>query len=235
MVSINVKALTFKLDNPQPHKAGQHYSVKLTAEDGYVAERDYSLANPPEQNETLEFGIELLREGEVSPYLFDMKEGEQIEVKGPIGHHFIWEADQDKKPLILIAGGSGMVPLRAMLLHHFNNYKKRDVVFFSSCRTIEHVLYQFELEKLAEKYSDFKLLYTLTEKAPENYKGYTRRIDTKMIEEIFGEYKDKDPNIFVCGPTPFVEKAGLILVEIGFDPQHIKTERFGGDNANLGH
>jgi NAD(P)H-flavin reductase len=235
MISIDVKSLTFKLENPMPHLAGQHFSVKLTAEDGYIAERDYSLANPPEQKDQIEFGIQLLRSGEVSPYLFDLKPSEQIEVKGPIGHHFVWEANADNNPLLLIAGGSGMVPLRSMVLHHINNYKPRDVVFLTSCRTIEHVLYQFELEKLAEKYSDLKLIYTLTDKAPPNYKGYTRRVDDKMIEEVFAKFKDKNPKIFVCGPTPFVETVTKSLVTVGFNPEVIKTERFGGDNLNLGH
>ena len=228
MVASDVKSLTFKVENPTPHKAGQHYSVKLTAEDGYIAERDYSLANPPEETDVIEFGIQLLRNGEVSPYLFDLKPGEQIEVKGPIGGHFFWDATIDDKPLILIAGGSGMVPLRSMILHHFQNYKKREIILLGSYKTIDKVLYQFELAKLSEQHPEFKTVYTLTQKAPDNFSGYTRRIDSEMFDELFTPFKEKDPHIFICGPTPFVEKAAQLMVAEGFDPQLIKTERFGG-------
>lgn len=228
MVASDVKSLTFTLENPTPHKAGQHYSVKLTAEDGYVAERDYSLANPPEETDTIEFGIQLLRNGEVSPYLFDLKPGEQIEVKGPIGGHFIWDATADDSPLILIAGGSGMVPLRSMILNHFNNYKKREIILLGSYKTIDKVLYQFELAKLSEQYPEFKAIYTFTQKAPDNFNGFSRRIDSQMFNQLFTPLKEKAPNIFICGPTPFVEKAAELMLEMGFDPQSIKTERFGG-------
>ncbi len=228
MVASDVKSLTFKLEHPMPHLAGQHYSIRLTDETGYMAERDYSLANPPELGDVIEFGIQLLRDGEVSPYLFDLQPGEQIEVKGPIGGHFIWDATRDDHPLLLIGGGSGMVPLRAMIHHHFNNYKSREVVFLISCKSIDKVLYQFELEKLAESHPDFKIVYTFTQQVPSNFKSYNRRIDKEMISEVFSGYKEKNSAIFVCGPTPFVETAANELVATGFKPEVIKTERFGG-------
>jgi NAD(P)H-flavin reductase len=192
-----------------------------------MAERDYSIANPPEQQDIVEFGIQLLRDGEVSPYLCEMKPGEQVEVKGPIGGHFIWEAQKNDTPLILIGGGSGMVPLRSMLLHHIKNYKKRDVIFFISAKTIDRVLYQFELEKLAEQYPDFKIVYTLTQQTPPNFVGYNRRIDQSMINEVFRHYKSQNPQIFICGPTLFVETASVALIREGFNEHNIKTERFG--------
>lgn len=228
IIAEDMKSLTFKLEHPLPHKAGQHYSIRLTSEDGYMAERDYSIANPPEQNDLLELGIQFLEQGEVSPYLFEMRPGEQIEVLGPVGGHFIWEAAKNNDPLILIGGGSGMVPLRSMLMHHINNYKKRDVVFLISAKTINHIAYQFELEQLAQKYSDLKIVYTLTRETPPNFKGYTRRIDQQMIQDVCGAYKQKNPEIFVCGPTLFVEATAIALIHEGFDQLNIKTERFGG-------
>ncbi len=227
MIATDIKSLTFRLENPHPHIAGQHYSIRLTSEDGYMAERDYSIANPPEQSEILELGIQLLCDGEVSPYLFEMKPGEQIEVKGPIGGHFIWESKNNDKPLILIGGGSGMVPLRSMILHHIYNYQKRDVILLLSAKTIDRVLYQFELEKLAEKYPDFKIVYTLTQESPQNFHGYRKRIDQQMVSEVFGDLKNQNPEIFICGPTLFVEAASVALIREGFNQLYIKTERFG--------
>ena len=228
MIAADIKLLTFQLENPIPHLAGQHYSIRLTSEDGYIAERDYSLANPPEQSNIIEFGIQLLKEGEVSPYLFDLNAGEQIEVKGPIGEHFIWDATKDTRPLILIGGGSGMVPLHSMLLHHFNNYIIRDVLFFVSIRTIEQIPYKSELEKLAESHPDFKMIYTFTQVPPPNWQGFIGRINTDHFKQTFEQYLDKNPAIFICGPTPFVEVAARTMVQLGFDPKEIKTERFGG-------
>lgn len=227
MVAIDVKSLKFQIPEFGTFKAGQHCSIKLTAEDGYVAERDYSIANPPDDNSYIEFGIQLLREGEVSPYLFDLKPGEQVEIEGPIGNHFVWETNNDQ-PLLLVGGGSGMVPLRSMVLHHFNNYQPRDVIFLTSCRSIDKVLYQFELQRLSEKYPDFKFIMTLTDTQPENYQGYKRRIDQAMLQEIFGKYINQNPHIYVCGPTPFVETAANTMLELGFNRDNIKTERFGG-------
>lgn len=227
MVASDVKSLKFEIPNFSEFKSGQHCAIRLTAEDGYIAERDYSIASSPEEKSFIEFGIQLLREGEVSPYLFDLKAGEKIEIEGPIGKHFIWETDNDQ-PLLLIGGGSGMVPLRSMILHHFNNFKPRDVVFLTSCKSIDKVLYQFELEKLAEKYPDFKFIMTLTDTQPENYMGYKRRIDKGMLQEIFEKYKNENPNIYICGPTPFVEVAANIMLELGFNRENIRTERFGG-------
>lgn len=228
MVAVDVKSLKFNIPEFGDFRSGQHCSIKLTAEDGYIAERDYSIANSPEQKEYLEFGIQLLRDGEVSPYLFDLKVGEQIEIEGPIGHHFVWDATSDNAPLLLIAGGSGMVPLRSMVLHHFNNYRPRDVIFLTSCRDLDHVLYQFELQKLSDDHPDFKFLITLTNSQPENYTGFKRRIDLAMLQEVFGKYKSQNPNIYICGPTPFVEVAANIMLKLEFNRDHIKTERFGG-------
>lgn len=226
MVAEDVKSLTFSLDNWPKHKAGQHCNIRLTSEDGYQAERDYSIASAPEQQGVVEFGIQLLKNGEVSPYLFEMGKGEQLEIKGPIGGHFIWDS-QMEGPLILIGGGSGMVPLMSILRHHINNYKNRDVVFLISARNKEHVLYQDELEEIAKKYPDIKIVYTFTEKAPDGWKGYMRRIDIEMLRQVLSDLVDKMPNIYICGPTPFVESVATNLVGLKINPHLIKTERFG--------
>lgn len=226
-IASDVKSLTFKLKKPTTFLAGQHYSIRINIKKDYIAERDYSLANPPEVNDQVEFGIQLIKDGEVSPFLYILKPNDQIEIKGPTGRSFFWEAHKNTNPLLLVSGGAGLVPLRSMILHHINNYKKREVVLLISFKSIERVLYQKELEKLTKQYPDFKIVYTYTQKAPDKFSGYQRRVDQQMIADVFAEYKNKNPSVFVCGPTPFVEVATNALIAVGFDPQKIKAERFG--------
>lgn len=226
MVSSNVKSLTFKVENWEKPQAGQHYNIKLTSEDGYSAERDYSLASTPEDKGIVELGIQLIEDGEVSPYLFQVEKDDQIEIKGPIGHHFIWDTNM-QGPLVLIGGGSGTVPLRSIINHHFNNYTPKEVILLNSAKTLDHVLYFDEFQTLSQKYSDFKFIITLTQQTPPNWTGYSRRIDQQILSENLSSLKDKMPLIYICGPTNFVESVADNLVSLGFNTHQIKTERFG--------
>lgn len=227
MVATNVRSLTFTVPDITTHKSGQHYDIRLTSEDGYSAERSYSAASAPEEK-NLEFGIELLENGEVSPYLFKLQKGDQIEMRGPIGGHFVWDRSIPG-PLVLIGGGSGMVPLMSMLRHHiYQSNQDREITFLVSAKTLEHVLYKDELKEIKAKDKNLKLVYTLTSQAPLNWNSYTRRVDRTMLKEVVRSLIDKMPMIYICGPTPFVEAVANNLVEIGFNPHLIKTERFGG-------
>ena len=234
MTAVNVKALSFSVENWQKHEAGQHYDIRLTSETGYQAERSYSIASPPEERGAVELGIQLLDDGEVSPYLFQMRAGDQLELRGPIGGHFVWDISMPG-PLALIGGGSGMVPLMAMLRHHVRNLDKdrgREIAFLVSSRTIDHVLYRPELETIQKQDPNFRLALALTDMSPEGWSGYTRRVDETMLREVFGPMLGKMPMMYVCGPTPFVEVVANGLVAIGFNPHEIKTERFGGSSVD---
>ncbi|MBX4197974.1 oxidoreductase [Candidatus Parcubacteria bacterium] len=238
MVADNVMSLTFSLPQWQSFKAGQHYDIRLTAPGGYMAERSYSIASSPEDKGIVEYGVQLLEDGEVSPYLWKLAEGKQVEMRGPIGGHFIWDVSVPG-PLILIGGGSGMVPLMSMLRHHANHLDdppspegfgeaKREIVFMISARTYEHILYRRELERIGSQDRNINVVATITDNAPESWSGYKRRIDKEMLEEILGKYKNTDAKTFICGPTPFVEAVAKHMKALGFKSSDIKTERFGG-------
>jgi ferredoxin-NADP reductase len=226
----NVKTLVFRVPVWVPHQAGQHYDIRLTAPNGYQAERSYSLANPPEEEGVLSFGVELLENGEVSPYLWNLPLGGQVEVRGPIGGHFIWNVGMPG-PLVLIAGGSGMVPLVAMLRHHEKHISDdagRDIVFIISVRKVEYLLYKEELEKLSQRDPHLRVVVTVTDGAPDDWLGYRGRISEEMFTKELNFVKDQMPLTYVCGPTGFVEAATKLLIGIGYNPHQIKTERFGG-------
>lgn len=225
MVASNVKSLTFKVPNWIRHQAGQHYDIRLTAENGYQAERSYSAASAPEQEGEVEFGIQLLDNGEVSPYLYQLQPGDQIEIRGPIGGHFIWDVSMTDS-LNLIGGGSGMVPLMSMLRHHFNHTDSRLIKFLVSAQDLDRVLYKAELAEDQAKDANFKMITTLTNNAPDNWTGYTRRVDEQMLTEVFGDVKNG--RFYICGQTPFVEAVANGLVGLGIPSEKIKTERFGG-------
>lgn len=227
MIAEDVKSLTFRLASWQAHKSGQHYDIRLTAANGYQAERKYSVASAPEKLGEIEFGIQLLKNGEVSPYLFELPLGSQVEVRGPLGGHFIWETTMPG-PLILIGGGSGMVPLVSMLRHAAIQRDTRPIIFLISARSQERILYQQELQELKQQLPNLQVVTTLTESHPNDWKGYTRRIDKAMLEETVKDFRDAMPMIYICGPTPFVETAATLLVELGFHSHQIRTERFGG-------
>ncbi len=220
----HAKTLVLDVEGWPGHRAGQHVDVRLTAEDGYQAERSYSIASAPE-NEDLELTIELIEDGEVSPYLTeDVLEGDQFELRGPIGGYFAWDTARGG-PLLLVGGGSGLVPLMAMLRHRRAAGSQADARLLLSARTIEDVLYREELEDLAS--ADVAVHTTLTRgAAPDGWQGWTGRINREMLLAV-GPEPAARPLIYVCGPTPFVEEAARLLVALGHDPATVHTERFG--------
>ena len=220
-----VSSLFFNVPEWPGHLAGQHVDIRLTAEDGYEAERSYSIASPPEAR-WVELTVERLDDGEVSPYLVgELKMGDKIELRGPIGGHFVWRAG-DERPLLLIGGGSGVVPLMAMLRHRALAPRKAPARLLLSSRTFTAIIYGEELNRLAAAHDGLDVLHTLTRDKPAGWKGYTRRIDADMVKDVAWP-KAQTPAVFVCGPTPFVESAADLLVGFGYDPLWVKTERFG--------
>jgi ferredoxin-NADP reductase len=207
------------------HLAGQHVDVRLTAEDGYQAERSYSIASPPEDR-WLALTVERLDDGEVSPYLVgELKVGDKLELRGPIGGYFVWRAGEDR-PLLLIGGGSGVVPLMAMLRHRARATRKPAARLLYSSRTLADIIYRDELDRLAEADDRLEVFHTLTREKPDGWKGYTRRVDEAMVKDVAWP-REQMPAVFICGPTSFVEAAASLLVAMSYDPATIKTERFG--------
>jgi ferredoxin-NADP reductase len=218
-------ATTLVLDVPDwpGHLAGQHVDVRLTAEDGYQAERSYSIASSPE-DPTLAITVENIADGEVSPYLTgELRPGDELEMRGPIGGYFTWQA-ADGGPLLLLAGGSGVVPLMAMLRHRADVGSTVEARILVSARTWDDVFYRDELAKLAE--NGVGVRYTLTREQPPGWAGWSGRVDLAMLREI--DAASSSPvRAYVCGPTGFVEHVADLLVQLGHDPHKIKTERFG--------
>src|SRR5262245_30294142 len=218
------------LDVPQwpGHRAGQHVDVRLVAEDGYQAQRSYSIASAPEDS-TLALTVERLDDGEVSPYLCSvLVPGDGVEVRGPIGGYFVWDVAEGG-PLLLVAGGSGVVPLMSMLRHHqkTNTAGRTNVPakLVYSVRALEDVIYRDELARIAER-PQVDIVLTLTRVAPNDWTGYRRRIDRAMLEEV-GWPASAQPHVYVCGPTSFVESVATLLVDLGHDATRVRTERFG--------
>jgi ferredoxin-NADP reductase len=220
-------ARTILLDVPDwpGHVAGQHVDVRLTAEDGYQAQRSYSIASAPEADD-LELTVERIDDGEVSPYLVDeLRAGDQFEVRGPVGGHFTWRA-ADGGPLLLVAGGSGLVPLMAMLRHRAAQASTATARLLVSARTPDDVLYRDELAVLAARGDGLAVACTLTRERPPDWDGYDRRVDAAMLEKV-GPAPAATPRVFVCGPTAFVERVADLLVAMGHAPASIRAERFG--------
>jgi ferredoxin-NADP reductase len=210
---------TLELDIPDwpGHVAGQHVDVRLTAEDGYRAERAYSLASAPGEPPVIT--VERLEDGEVSPYLTqNVRPGDAFEIRGPIGGYFVWRPDHGG-PLFLAAGGSGIAPMRAILRHRRNSMSEAKARLLYSSRTLEDVIYRAELE--AEE-----VVHTLTRAQPPGWAGYSRRVDVDLLREVAWPPDDR-PLAFVCGPTSFVESVAAGLAQLGYAPARIKTERFG--------
>ena len=219
-------AKTIALDVPDwpGHLAGQHVDVRLTADDGYQAERSYSIASPPEAA-GLALTVELIEDGEVSPYLAqELQAGDQFELRGPVGGYFVWRA-RDGGPLVLLAGGSGLVPLMAMLRHHAAQGSAVPAHLLVSARSLEDVLYRDELDRLAG-HDGVQVSYTLTRAQPSGWAGYARRVDADMLAEVAPGAGER-PRIFVCGPTAFVESVADSLLALGHAPASIRAERFG--------
>jgi ferredoxin-NADP reductase len=214
-------ARTLALDVPgwPGHLAGQHVDVRLTAEDGYQAQRSYSIASAPEDPE-LTLTVERIDDGEVSPYLTEeLRAGDELELRGPVGGHFTWHVD-DGGPLLLVGGGSGLVPLMSMLRHKAAHGAQLDARVLVSARRWEDLLFRDELGRTDG------VTYTLTRETPAGWTGFDRRIDAAMLEAV-GPDPAQRPRVFVCGATGFVERAADILVELGHSPGAIHAERFG--------
>jgi ferredoxin-NADP reductase len=226
LVTETSRVRTIVLDVPDwpGHRAGQHLDVRLTAEDGYQAQRSYSIASPPGAPPAIT--VEELDDGEVSPYLAaELREGDEIEVRGPIGGYFVWEPGGEI-PLLLVAGGSGIVPLMAMIRHRAATGDRTPTRLLYSSRRLEEVIYAAELEELAARQDGLELFLTLTREQPPDWEGHAQRVDTKLMREVAWE-REQRPAVFICGSTGFVEAAAGALVELGHDPLRIKTERFG--------
>ena len=206
------------------HRAGQHVDVRLTAEDGYQAERSYSIASAPEDG-YLVLTVERLDDGEVSPYLTDeLRAGDELEFRGPIGGYFVWE-EALGGPLLLVAGGSGVVPLRSILRHYRAIESTVPVRLLYSARSLDDVIYRDELMRMAAD-DDIDIRFTLTREQPADWHGYGRRIDDDLLGEVAWPPQER-PLVYVCGPTGFVETAASALVALGHEPGRIRTERFG--------
>jgi ferredoxin-NADP reductase len=216
-----VKSFRIELPMWMEHLPGQHYDVRLTAPDGYQAQRSYSIGSAP-GDPRLALTVERIDDGEVSPYLAgELRAGDELELRGPVGGHFTWRVD-DGGPLLLVAGGSGLVPLMAMLRHRATQGSDVDARLLLSARAWGDVLYRDELAGLG----DVGVHITLTREQPSGWSGSDRRVDAAMLREL-GPAPEERPHVYVCGPTAFVERAADLLVELGHDPSAIRAERFG--------
>ena len=221
-----VKSFTLAVPNWVTHRSGQHYDVRLTAPDGYQAQRSYSVASEPERAGEVDLTVEHVDDGEVSTYMHEvMVEGDLIEVRGPIGGYFVWEAGMGG-PLLLIGGGSGVVPLMSMLRHRAATGSTVPTRLLYSSRTPEDVIYREELERLSANGNGLQVYHTFTRAQPPGWTGYARRIDSQMLAEI-ARPLGNGLRTFICGPTLMVEGAANGLVGIGVPASQIKTERFG--------
>ncbi len=215
----NAATLVLDVDGWGHHRAGQHLDVRLTADDGYRAQRSYSIASAPEDG--LQITVERLDDGEVSPWFVDVaRPGDEFELRGPFGGWFVWEAAQGG-PLLLIAGGSGLVPLMSMLRHRRNAHSQAEAKLLVSVRGPDEVLYSGELPTTGAE-----LVFTYTREAPEGWSGYARRVDRELLADV-AYPPGAGARTYVCGPTAFVETVANQLVALGHDPANIRTERFG--------
>jgi ferredoxin-NADP reductase len=218
-----VKSLIIRLREWPGHRAGQHVDVRLTAEDGYQAVRSYSIASPPEDQNVV-LTVERLDDGEVSPYLVDeVRAGDMLEFRGPIGGYFVWDVVQGG-PVLLIGGGSGIVPLMAMIRHRQATGSDIPMHLLYSSRSPIDVIYQAEMDALAG--SGIDVTHTYTRVQPPGWTGYSRRVDVAMLAEVAPPPAER-PLIYICGPTNFVEAAANALLSLGHAADRIKTERFG--------
>lgn len=220
-----VRSIVLDVANWPGHRAGQHVDVRLTAEDGYQAQRSYSIASAPE-DPRLAITVELLPDGEVSSYLFgELRRGDQLELRGPIGGYFVWEASRGG-PLLLVGGGSGIVPLMSMLRHREAAGASVGARLVYSSRSWDDVIYRDELQGLSGGSNGPEVFHTLTRSQPPGWTGYARRVDGAMLSETAWPAASS-PTAFICGPTPFVESVAGALVLLGYPATSVKTERFG--------
>jgi ferredoxin-NADP reductase len=226
-----VRTFTLAIPDWPGHRAGQHVDLRLTAPDGYSVERSYSIASEPERTGEIDLTVERIEDGEVSAFLHGVAvPGDRIEVRGPIGGYFVWEAGPPTNgavdPLFLVAGGSGVVPLMAMLRQRARAGARNPVRLLFSSRHLEEIIYRAELDRLAAAGDGLEVVHTLTRSRPDGWTGYDRRIDERMIAEVLAPLGDR-ARCFVCGPTALVEVAANALVRLGLPGDRIRTERFG--------
>jgi len=220
-----VKSLLLELAQPLGHLPGQHVDVRLTADDGYQAQRSYSISSAPE-DELLSLTVERVADGEVSPYLHDeLRVGDRLQLRGPIGGHFVWTSATND-PLFVIAGGAGITPFMAMLRHRAKAARRAPVLLIYSARSLKDVIYHDELDAMARGDDDLRVIYALTRQQPEGWQGHRGRVDKTLLAATCLP-ASQPPAIYVCGPSSFVESVSGSLVELGFDALLIKTERFG--------
>jgi ferredoxin-NADP reductase len=219
------KALILNVPAWHGHLPGQHIDVRLMAEDGYQAQRSYSIGNDAD-GDRVEIAVEEIEDGEVSPYLVEeLRVGDKLELRGPIGGYFTWTA-KNRGPVLLVAGGSGIVPLMAMIRHRAAAGSNVPMRLLYSARTASDLFYRRELDALAADDADLDIVYTLTRTQPPGWNGYSRRIDAEMLSELAWSPAEQ-PRCYVCGPTSLVESVASMLVDQGHDPSRVKTERFG--------
>ena len=221
----SVRTYTLSIPGWAGHRPGQHVDLRLTAEDGYSVERSYSIASEPERSDEVDVTVERIPHGEVSPFLHDIVvPGDRLEVRGPIGGYFVWDALLDG-PLFLVAGGSGVVPLMAMLRHRAAAGSTAPTRLLFSSREPDEIIYREELDRLANRGDGLEVAYTLTRLQPPDWMGYRRRIDDRMLAAVI-EPLGITARTYICGPTALVETAANVLVRLGLPIDRIRTERF---------
>ena len=230
------RTFTLRLSDPRPFLAGQHYDVRLTAPDDYQAQRSYSVASAPgDPSAAIDLTVELIPEGEVSPYFHEVVQaGDTLEVRGPIGGPFTWTPEMGG-PLFLIAGGSGIVPLRSILAHKIAVLPKAPALLLYSARSADDIIYRHWLDSSTLPEMQTSIRYTLTRRQPPGWTGYARRVDAAMLAQCLDTLGTLDaigagrlaPLCYVCGPTGFVEAVADTLLEVGVPEERIRTERFG--------
>jgi ferredoxin-NADP reductase len=218
------KSIALELPEWPGHRAGQHVDVRLTAEDGYQAQRSYSIASAPEDDQLL-LTIERLEDGEVSSYLVDeLRPGDELELRGPIGGYFMWEAALGG-PLLLVAGGTGVVPLRSMLRHRAATELDVPARLIYSARSLDEVIYRQELTGYAAE-AGVDVHLALTREWPDGWVGHRGRLDGQFLAQA-AWLPSQAPLVYICGPTEFVEAIARSLVQAGHEAARIRTERFG--------
>jgi ferredoxin-NADP reductase len=220
-----IRTIELEADEWAGHLPGQHVDVRLTADDGYQAQRSYSIATPADGSR-LAITVERIEDGEVSPYLADeLRAGDKLELRGPIGGYFVWEPSRGG-PLLLVGGGSGIAPLMAMLRERVALRSWVSVRLLASSRSWEDVVYRSELEAIGRDEMGIEIVHALTRSQPSDWPGYDRRVDREMLADVAWSPTDR-PLCYVCGPTGFVETVASALVELGHAPEMVRTERFG--------
>ena len=226
------KTFTLRLSDPRPFRAGQHYDVRLTAPDGYQAQRSYSVASPPSDSGRIDLTVELIPDGEVSPYFHEVvQSGDELEVRGPIGGPFTWGPELGG-PLLLLAGGSGIVPIRSILAHRAAVAPRLPALLLYSVRSPDDIIYREWLDDAARHGPVVSVRYALTRRQPSGWSGYSRRVDPAMLRDCIDKLRrlnggSADPQCYACGPTGFVETAADSLLAVGVPEADIRTERFG--------